>query len=57
MSAHTPVSKPDRTAYRGYLVTRNLTGDVYFISKDGFMIGSAPTYESAKQTIDLVLGD
>ena len=43
------------TAYRGYLITGNAIYGCYYISKDGFNIGSANNLPEAKATIDALL--
>jgi hypothetical protein len=45
----------DREAYRGYLIQRSLTGDTWYISKDGCNIGSGATLHEARFAIDCLL--
>jgi len=42
-------------AYKGYLVTQNPIIDLWFISCDGFHIGSAQSLDAAKAAINLLV--
>jgi hypothetical protein len=50
------IDPPDRTAYKGYSIIRDLRGD-WHVSKDGHHITTQSSLETAKKQIDAVVGD
>lgn len=45
------------SVYRGYLIQPALCGDVFYVQKGGYTVGSGKTYEDAQRAIDAIHGD
>jgi len=48
--------RPFQVAYRGYLITYNSIHDTFYVSKDGFHVGSAYSRAAACDMINEVVG-
>lgn len=47
---------PAPTIYRGYIIDHNVTGDLFFVRRDGFTITTQSSESDARAAIDAVVG-
>lgn len=44
-----------KTAYRQHIIIKSITGDRFFVERDGFLICTCTSIEDAKAQIDALL--